>query len=245
MHVAAEPGTGRWLALVQVHHLIQDHMGLEVMLAEVRALLRGEGGRLSAPRPFRDFVAQATRGDGGGFAVAVQVEVEEGLAGRGRERAGVLGVSPATVFHVVWARVLAAVSGRDDVVFGTVLFGRMNAGADRVPGPFINTLPVRVRAGQVSVADAVAGMQSQLAGLLVHEHAPLTLAQQASGVAAPAPLFTSILNYRHSQAPGPSAGGLEGIEMLRAREGTNYPLTVSIDDSGTGFAFTVHAAAPA
>jgi len=132
------------------------------------------------------------------------------------------------------------------VVFGTVLFGRMNAGAgsDRVPGPFINTLPVRVASGQSSVAGAVAGMQSQLAGLLVHQHAPLTLAQQASGVAAPAPLFTSILNYRHSPLPGPDGGGPEGIEALHFRERTNYPLDVSVDDTGSGFALTVDAVAP-
>src|ERR1700685_3421775 len=62
VHVAAEPGTGRWLALVQVHHLVLDHLGLEVVLGEITAVLRGQGDRLGGPPPLRDFVARARLG---------------------------------------------------------------------------------------------------------------------------------------------------------------------------------------
>ena len=140
-------------------------------------------------------------------------------------------------------------AGRDDVVFGTVLFGRMRAGRARTgsPGPFMNTLPVRVRAGAGRVAGAVAAMQAQLAGLLAHEHAPLALAQQASGVPAPAPLFTSLLNYRHSPRPAaqPTPAAWRASRAACQRRGrTNYPLTVSVDDTGDRFAVTVDAVAP-
>ena len=59
---AAEPGTGRYLALLQFHHMVLDHAGLEMVLEEIAALLAGQADALPEPLPFRDFVAQARLG---------------------------------------------------------------------------------------------------------------------------------------------------------------------------------------
>ncbi|MER8931334.1 condensation domain-containing protein, partial [Mesorhizobium sp. M0859] len=60
--IAREPGTGRWLLLELLHHLIGDHTTLEIMHAEVRAVLERRAHELAAPQPFRNLVAQARLG---------------------------------------------------------------------------------------------------------------------------------------------------------------------------------------
>ena len=278
--IAEDRARGRWLLLMLTHHLTSDHESLEVLREEISAHLRGRESELPAPLPFRGYVAQARLGvsreeherffrgllgdveeptapyglldvwgEGRGIGEA-RLPVEGDLGARLRRRARALGVSAASLCHLAWAQVLARLSGREDVVFGTLLFGRMQGGegADRVMGPFINTLPVRIGVGEEGVEAAVRRTHGLLADLLRHEHASLALAQRCSGVAAPAPLFTSLLNYRYSGRTKRSSGAGQpggGARDIRGQERTNYPVALSVDDLGDAFSLAAQVAAPA
>ncbi|WP_443256009.1 amino acid adenylation domain-containing protein [Xenorhabdus sp. IM139775] len=152
------------------------------------------------------------------------------------------GISAAVLFHVAWAQVLARCSGRDDVVFGTVLSGRLQGGvgASEVLGMFINTLPVRIQLQARTVKESVQETHQRLSELLDHEQASLAVAQRCSGIQAPLPLFNSLLNFRHSpRYASPSASlAWEGVQVLSGEERSNYPLSLDVDDFDDGFALT-------
>ena len=102
-----------------------------------------------------------------------------------------------------------------------------------------------LRLVSTGVRESVRQTHALLAQLLRHEHASLALAQRCSGVAAPAPLFSALLNYRYFEQAdaAPSSGAWDGMDVLSGEERTNYPCTLSVDDLGEGFGLTaqVHA----
>ncbi|MDU9403114.1 amino acid adenylation domain-containing protein [Pseudomonas sp. zfem004] len=268
---------GTLSATLQFHHIAMDHSALDVVRHELIAFLTGEHQHLGAPVPFRNYVAQAVLGiseaqheaffremlgdiDESTLAYGIQdvqgdgvehnehaLDLPPGLCQRLRAYARGQGVSVASLFHLAWGRVLGGLTGRTQVVFGTVLMGRLQGAeaTDRALGIFINTLPLRIDLDGVDLPTAIRATHQRLSALMRHEHAPLALAQRCSGVAAPAPLFNTLLNYRHSTvaAGEPRRAALAGIDIVESAEATNYPLTLSVDDLGEALRLTLLASA--
>ncbi|RQS02351.1 amino acid adenylation domain-containing protein, partial [Burkholderia sp. Bp9002] len=274
--VIAEAAGGRWHALMLLHHLVGDHSTLAILNDEVEATIGGQAHLLPTPQPYRNLVAQARLGVPASvheafFSMMLEdvdtptlpfgLTLEHGdmapvydarravpaeLDARLRTLSRNIGVSLATLCHLAWALVLARTSGQRHVVFGTVLFGRMaaGAGADRTMGLYINTLPLRIDIDATDVRTAVRDTQVRLAGLLAHEHASLALAQRCSGIDANGALFSALLNYRHNMRIDGHAQWPSGVELLDAHERTNYPVTLSVEDYGDALELAAQVVAP-
>ncbi|CDH18278.1 Peptide synthetase PaxB (fragment) [Xenorhabdus bovienii str. kraussei Quebec] len=272
--LAKDPHSETWFLALLHHHLVCDHLSLEMIFNEVQTMLLGQDDSLSPSLPYRNFIAQTRtvplekhqdyfrqllgdvdeptlpfglldiQGNPDEHSEITEANfiLDNELARRIRDCARQQGVSAAVLFHVAWAQVVAQCSGRDDVVFGTVLLGRLQggSGADQVLGMFINTLPVRVLLQERTVRQTVQDTYRQLSTLLEHEQTPLAIAQRCSRVQAPQPLFNSLLNFRHSQRDDKQSASpaWEGIQILSGEERSNYPLSLDVDDFDDGFALT-------
>ncbi|KOG02517.1 Amino acid adenylation [Pseudomonas syringae pv. aceris] len=237
-HLRGEPGPTQ-PAVPYRNYVAQARLG--VSEAEHEAYFREQLGDIDEPT--LPFDLRDVQGDGHCIEEARQM-LPDALLQRLRTQARQLGVSVASLLHLAWARVLGAATGNDRVVFGTVLLGRLQggAGADRGMGMFINTLPLRVDLGNISVRDGARDTHARLAALLGHEHASLAQAQRWSGVAAPLPLFSAILNYRHAAGQARQDAQLDawqGLEILTSEKHTNYPLSLNVDDLGDSLRLSV------
>jgi amino acid adenylation domain-containing protein len=262
--------SGEHLLGIVNHHLIADHVALQLVMGEVALLLEGKGELLPEPVPYKNFIYQASAVseaehqayfsrlladvedttapfgvlDGHRSEVMRQlgVALDPELSSRVRQCVRQLGVGAAVLLHAAWSLVVAKCVGRDDIVFGTVLLGRLGGiqNAERVVGMFINTLPVRVRIGHANARELVFALQKQLSELLEHEQASLALAQRCSTLPASTPLFTTLFNYRHSSHGQTNVEEvIRGHRVVELKERTNYPIELDVDDYGTAFGITL------
>lgn len=251
----------RWLLLFMVHHLVDDATSLRLLMEEVRTYLEGSSrlpqpvpfrnfvarssstdeeeqgaffrGLLAGiQEPTAPFGIVDIRASGAGVSEA-RCEFDSALTADFRAVARAMRVSAASLFHAACGLVVGDLSGRDQALFGTVLMGRMQGGegSDRMMGAFINTLPIRVWLGSVTVKSCVQDTHATLAGLIRHETTPLIFVQRCSEIKAPAPLFTAIVNYRRGATTlDDDHNGEVGLSEVLSEERTNYPIALIADD---------------
>ncbi|MFJ2442705.1 amino acid adenylation domain-containing protein [Streptomyces sp. NPDC087658] len=238
--------------VVTHHHLLLDGWSLPLLVRELFALYGGEA--LPPASPYRDYLAWLADQDHTATA-EVWRERLAGLAAptllapAGAEALGhgvheaVLSESATheltafarahrltlnTVVQGVWAVLLGALTGRDDIVFGATSAGRPPelTGAESMIGLFVNTLPVRVRLTPGEPLTALlARLQDEQRALLPHQHASLAGITRAGGHET---LFDTVIAFEnYPMETGIQAGGLR-LASAGLVEHTHYPLTLSV-----------------
>ncbi|MFI6731223.1 condensation domain-containing protein, partial [Streptomyces atratus] len=229
-------GERRHRLVLTTHHIVLDGWSLPILVNELETVYRagGDTGALPAIRSYRDYLAWIGRQDREAARAAWREELagteeptlvapadparvpmrpETALGECGPELTQSLndlarrrGVTMATVVQGAWALVLARLSGRRDVVFGTTVAGRPAdlPGAESLIGLFINTLPVRAElTGELSVSDLLSGLQARQVALMGHQYLGLAEIRQVAGPGAEFDTLVVYENYPHSAAAVP------------------------------------------
>jgi amino acid adenylation domain-containing protein/non-ribosomal peptide synthase protein (TIGR01720 family) len=134
-----------------------------------------------------------------------------------------------TILQGVWAMLLGKYSGNEDLVFGATVSGRPVdlAGSDSIIGPFINTLPIRIKLAYQSPIVSWLG-EIQKEQVEFGQYAYSSLVEQYSDAPPGAPLYESILifeNYPTERSTRRSKRAVE-ISGVKAPVRTKYPLTI-------------------
>ncbi|WP_213453291.1 non-ribosomal peptide synthetase [Rhizomonospora bruguierae] len=137
----------------------------------------------------------------------------------------------ASIFLVVAAAAAAALSrrtGRDDLVVGMPAGRRDRPGLERLVGPLLDMVPVRLDlAGVPTFADLVGRTRTAVLGALAHAEALADLP------AAGRDLFNVTLTDAGSTLPVPSFPGLAAEHVEVPRVGTKYDLNILVCDGAT------------
>ncbi|MEM9291838.1 MAG: condensation domain-containing protein [Acidobacteriota bacterium] len=136
-----------------------------------------------------------------------------------------------TLVQGAWALVLAHQTERDDVVYGTTMAGRPAdlEGVEGIVGPFINTLPQRVKMdASRPLVQWLQELQGDQLEMRLHEQAPLRRIQSWSELQDGERLFSCILVFlSFADLIDRNTGSLE-LSELRYIGRPHYGLTVNV-----------------
>ncbi|MFC4065293.1 amino acid adenylation domain-containing protein [Actinoplanes subglobosus] len=252
-------GHDRHRLILTNHHVLLDGWSTPLAVRELFDLYNG--AELPAPRPYRDFLRWLMRADraaaeqawrdnltgidqptlvapGAGAVLDARPgklerelprEVTERLTALARDRQ----VTLNTVVQAGWAVLLAHLTGRSDVVFGTTVSGRpaQVPGVEDMIGFFINTLPVRVRLDPAqSWTSLLTGLRDGQAALLDHQHLPLSGIQRIAGIGELFDTLTIFESYPLDTDALHATTGEAGLRMtdVTGDDAPHYPLTLAV-----------------
>ncbi|HEX5494931.1 MAG TPA: condensation domain-containing protein, partial [Mycobacteriales bacterium] len=200
-----------------------------------RATLDGaEGTRIP---PYGDVPPDTPEGLG-----VREVELPAGLAGAVTDAAERLSVPVPTVLAAAHVKVLSLLSGRTDVLTGYEHSGRPEAaGAQRLAGLFLNTLPLRVRCRPGTWRDLVGAVRDAERAWQPHRQFPMPEIKRRLGIRGP--LVETVFNVTPVHALGELArryGFVLPRADLNAR--TEFPFRAEFGhDHDTGeLRFAIH-----
>jgi amino acid adenylation domain-containing protein len=130
------------------------------------------------------------------------------------------GIKLPTLFNAAWALLLRRYGGQDDIVFGNTRACRDRTSAEAV-GLRINTVPMRVRFGQETVAEFLRALTEQQRALRAHERFALS--------ELPKGLFDTLVVFDHAtlehtlKQRSPRFAALQ----IDYHGQTNFPLTLA------------------
>ncbi|WSG61650.1 amino acid adenylation domain-containing protein [Nocardia sp. NBC_01730] len=138
-----------------------------------------------------------------------------------------------TLIQAAWAIVLATVTAREDVVFGTTVSGRppQISGIESMIGLFVNTVPVRVRLDhRESLAQLLRRIHTEQATLLDYHHLGLARIQQMAGPGAMFDTVTVFESYPIDSTGLSEDTDIAGMHVLdvHGRDAAHYPLGLVI-----------------
>uniref|UniRef100_UPI0035A19849 amino acid adenylation domain-containing protein n=1 Tax=Actinomycetospora flava TaxID=3129232 RepID=UPI0035A19849 len=176
-------------------------------------------------------LAPAARGAGPERPARRQMELDRELSDDVRAFARERGVTLATVVQTAWGLLLARLTGRHDVLFGTPVSGRSGQvdGIETMIGQLGNTVVVRLahRDGD-TVEQVLAAMHEQSVAMTDHHHVGLAEVQRAVGVGD---LFDTLLvteNLPMSARTGVTLAPGVQLDGVDTDDGTHYPLNVVV-----------------
>ncbi|MFC4565272.1 amino acid adenylation domain-containing protein [Nocardiopsis mangrovi] len=251
--VLVRTGTDTHRLVLTCHHLLIDGWSLALLARELLWLYGRAGGLPPAPAPHAHLAWLASRDTGAAaaaWASALSGAAPTLVAARPADRvpdrisaevadAGALtavcaerGWTVNTLLQSAWGLLLATLTGRDDVLFGTAVAGRPAElpGSGSMVGLFTNTVPVRVRLRpDETAAGLVDRLQREQAALLDHHHLGLADIQRAAGLDT---LFDTLLVFENYPGAGLETGGGPAVTGVHGRDATHYPLALTVVPRG-------------